>query len=488
MKSVFFMVVKSLRLKAFLVLPWVLSGVGEVQKTSLATVVQPSSNYEAIVKNKPQIISMNSGTTYYVSGSGNDNNNGRSASSAFRTIQKAANLTQPGDTVLIMNGEYKNSHSGNVVYISRSGNANAWITYKAHPGHSPKIKHNAWHGIEIDRGASYIEINGLEVEGNNANISLDYARSQRYNGGNPLTNGNCITLDGRKNGRSRHIRILNNKIHNCGGGGVSVIQSDYITVDGNEIFNNAWYSVYANSGISMWQNWNSDNNTTDYKMIVTNNKTYNNRQNIEWLAVGRITDGNGIIIDDSRNTQNGSNLGKYRGRTLVANNVTYKNGGSGIHTYESDHVDIVNNTAVLNNQSPELSGGQIFAADSSDVKVLNNILYAFPGKRMNGNSRSTNITYDHNIYANNGNIVVRGANDIIADPQFVNLSKNDFQLKANSPAIDKGSTWSILKTDFAGKPRQSGTKYDMGAYEYQHSSTPTHPTTPNNPTPGCPSN
>ncbi|MCG6137756.1 MAG: right-handed parallel beta-helix repeat-containing protein [Nostoc sp. LLA-1] len=465
MKILFPLGMKSLSLRAFLILPWVLGVIGAAQKPTLTTSNHPLSNHQERVE-ESKLISMNSGTTYYVSGSGNDNNNGRSASSAFRTIQKAANLTQPGDTVLIMNGEYKNSNPGQVVHITRSGNANAWITYKAHPGHSPKIKHNAWHGIEIDRGASYIEINGLEVEGNNANISLDYARSQRYNGGNPLTNGNCITVDGRKNGRSRHIRILNNKVHNCGGGGINIIQSDYITVDGNEAYNNAWYSVYANSGISMWQNWNSDGNQ-GYKMIVTNNKTYNNRQNIQWIATGTITDGNGIIIDDSRNTQNGSNLGRYRGRTLVANNVTYRNGGSGIHTYESDHVDIINNTAVLNNQSPELSGGQIFAADSSDVKILNNIFYAFPGKRMNGNSRSSNITYDHNIYANDGNIVVQGDNDIIADPQFVNLSNNDFRLKANSPAIDKGTNFSAVTTDIAGNRRPSGTKYDIGAYEYQ---------------------
>ncbi|MCG6138389.1 MAG: right-handed parallel beta-helix repeat-containing protein [Nostoc sp. LLA-1] len=473
------MVSKNLRLKVFLVLPWILSSVGGVPKTSAAVAPSPNS--------QPQLVSMNSGTTYYVSGSGNDDNNGRSTSSAFRTIQRAANLTQPGDTVLIMNGEYRNSGSGHVVHITRSGNANAWITYKAHPGHSPKIKHNAWHGIEIDRGASYIEINGLEVEGNNANISLDYARSQKSNGGNHLTNGNCITVDGRKNGRSRHIRILNNKVHNCGGGGINFIQADYVTVDGNEVFNNAWYSVYANSGISMWQNWNSDNNTTDYKMIVTNNRTYNNRQNIEWLAVGRITDGNGIIIDDSRNAQNGSTLGRYRGRTLVANNVTYKNGGSGIHSYLSDNIDIINNTAVLNNQSPELQGGQIFATDSSNVRVLNNILHSFPGKRMNGNKRSSNVTFNYNIYANGGEILVRGANDIVADPQFVNFSNNDFRLKSNSPGIDKGTNFSAVKTDIAGNRRPSGSGFDIGAYEYQHSGNPTT-TNPTTPPPDCPTN
>jgi hypothetical protein len=35
-------------------------------------------------------------TTYYVSGNGNDQNSGLNPESSFRTIQKAADLTQPG--------------------------------------------------------------------------------------------------------------------------------------------------------------------------------------------------------------------------------------------------------------------------------------------------------------------------------------------------------------------------------------------------------
>jgi parallel beta-helix repeat protein len=404
--------------------------------------------------------------TYYVSGSGKDTNNGLSTSSAFRTIQKAANLTKPGDTVSIMNGLYTNSHSGNVVLITRSGTQNGWIKYQAHPGHTPKIKHNAWHGIEVNNGASYIEIKGLEIEGNNANITLDYALSQQKNTANPLTSGNGITIDGRGSSDPHHIKLLNNKIYNCGGGGISVIRSDYVTVNGNKIYNNAWYSPYANSGISMWQNWNSDSNG-GYKMFVTNNKIYNNRQYVPWIANGKISDGNGITIDDSRNTQNNSSLGTYKGRTFIANNIVYKNGGAGIVTYLSERVDIINNTAYMNNQSPELNGGQIFPHESSDVKVLNNILYAYPGKKVNNNWNNSNVTYNYNIYFNSSLISMKGANDRVADPKFVNASAGNFRLSTYSPGINNGFTWGSLKLDFARNPRPSGPKHDIGAFEYQ---------------------
>ncbi|MEH2060689.1 MAG: right-handed parallel beta-helix repeat-containing protein [Nostoc sp.] len=416
------MVIQGFSLSAYLAIPIVLSLLAQGQRIKVSLVEnarQVSTTNQEIIPSSRELISAKvTGKTYYVSGTGKDNNSGLSTSSAFRTIQKAADLTNPGDTVLIMNGLYTNSpKAGSVLSIKRSGTANAWIRYKAYPGNSPKIQHNTWNGIETLNGASYIEINGLEVMGNNANITLDYAMSQKTNKANPLTSGNCITVDGRKNGHSHHIRILNNKVHDCGGGGISAIQSDYVTVDNNVVFNNAWYSVYGCSGISMLSNWNFDNNQ-GYKMFVTNNKAYNNRMYIPWIAVGKITDGNGIIIDSSRN-ENNPKLGAYKGRTLVKNNLTFNNGGSGIHAFLSDHVDIVNNTAVLNNQSPEIKGGQIFARMSSDVKILNNILYAFPGKDININTRNQNVTYDYNIYMNTSKISVKGPHDIVADSEFL---------------------------------------------------------------------
>ncbi|MDZ8064823.1 MAG: right-handed parallel beta-helix repeat-containing protein [Nostoc sp. DedQUE08] len=416
------MVIQGFNLSAYLTIPVVLSLLadGEGIKVSLVkNVRQVSTNKEIILSNRQLISIRATPKTYYVSGVGNDTNSGLSISSAFRTIQKAANLTNPGDTVLIMNGVYTNLRkAGSAVSIRRSGTANAWIKYKAYPGHFPKIQHNTWNGISISNGASYIEINGLEVIGNNANITLDYAMSQKTNKQNPLTNGNCISVDGRTNGHSHHIRIVNNKVHKCGGAGISAIQSDYVTIDNNEVFDNAWYSVYGNSGISILNSWNSDNKR-GYKMFVTNNKTYNNRMYIPWIAVGKITDGNGIIIDSSRNDQNNSKLDAYKGYTLVQNNLAFNNGGSGIHAFLSEHVDIVNNTAVLNNQSPELNGGQIFAYTSSDVRILRNILYAFPGKNINNKTKNKNAVYDYNIYMNSSKINVKGPHDIVAGSQFL---------------------------------------------------------------------
>ncbi|MEH1843050.1 MAG: right-handed parallel beta-helix repeat-containing protein [Nostoc sp.] len=455
-------------MSASLVLPWALTSLVQAQRVTESFVKDVRHSFtdqEMPLPSRKLVSAISTATTYYVSGKGNDKNSGRTTSSAFRTIQRAADLTNPGDTVLIMDGEYNNAYpSGAVIDIERSGKADAWITYKAYPGHRPKLQHNGWHGVWINDGASYIEINGLEVAGNNSIIKPKYALSQKNNDSNPLTNGNCISIEGGENGHSHHIRILNNKVHDCGGAGITAIQSDYLTIDNNEVFNNAWYSVYACSGISVLNSWNSDNNR-NYKIFVTRNKVYKNQMFVAPISNHKIQDGNGIIIDRGMNKQKGSRLSAYQGRTLIASNITYKNGGGGIHTFQSENIDIVNNTSYMNNQSPEILYGQISINASNNVNVFNNILYSERGKPINVRYGGNNVRFDYNLDANSSLINVSGPSDMIADPLFMNAPGGDFRLKYTSPAINSGMNFKSVKTDFMGGSRMKGSRPDRGAYE-----------------------
>jgi len=49
--------------------------------------------------------------TYYVATNGSDSNSGTSVSSPFKTMQHAADLTNPGDTVYVRGGTYTFSGS-----------------------------------------------------------------------------------------------------------------------------------------------------------------------------------------------------------------------------------------------------------------------------------------------------------------------------------------------------------------------------------------
>lgn len=419
------------------------------------------------------------GVTYYVSATGSDSNNGLSTSSAFATIQRAANLTNPGDTVYILDGTYTPVDNEGVVTITRSGTAAAYIIYAAYPGHQPRLyvpkTANAWNAVLI-AGASYIKVEGLTIQGDNDNITYTEAYNNR-SGSSPTYNTNCILVrqNNTTNARPHHIEIRGNTVSKCPGGGIATEYVDYITIEDNVVHSNAWYAVYANSGISLFHSWNFDT-TTGVKNIIRRNVSYNNEGFIPWVNTGSISDGNGIIVDDNKHTQDRGEAA-YTGRTLVENNLVFNNGGSGIHAYASAHVDIINNTAYLNSRSPALDYGSIFANDSDDVFILNNISYVRSGERSNENFSNQNVTYDYNLYYNGLAPVVLGPNDRVADPVFVNPSTDpataNFRLAANSPAIDSGTSQKAPGADFAGTARPQNSAYDRGAYEFVGTPSPT---------------
>ncbi len=419
-----------------------------------------------------------SATTYYVSGAGSDAANGLSAKTTFRTLQHAADLTEPGDVVYAMNGTYRiadDQDAGAVLSITRAGTADKWITYKAMPGQTPKIVTKQWNGVFFGPTAAYVELNGFTVTGNADNIDR-VAAIKRGDAAKPIPDpaydGNCVAADGRKGTatqRPHHIRILNNTLGKCGGGGFAAIMADYVTISGNTIYDCSWYSIYGTSGISTLESWNSDD-STGYKMIITRNRLFGNKELVWWEAQGKITDGEAIIIDTLRSP----NIGTYKGRTLVADNVIYNNGSAAIEVFRSDHVDVLNNSTYGNVQVPEESGrGELNINEAIDVHALNNIFVSAKGQNpvYVDTGQPCDCKVGSNIYYGGDNkpAGLLGPGDVFADPEYLNVDVEhpwtvDLRVAPKSPALGSGiETYGSLR-DFMGKPRpQSG--IDRGAYQ-----------------------
>lgn len=96
------------------------------------------------------------GKTFYVASSGADSNPGLSQKLPLRTIQRAAELTKPGDTVLVAAGTYDER-----VVINASGEAGHPIKLIAARGAKVVVQ-----GFEI-RG-NYVEVAGFEITNHNA--------------------------------------------------------------------------------------------------------------------------------------------------------------------------------------------------------------------------------------------------------------------------------------------------------------------------------
>ncbi|MBD2613679.1 choice-of-anchor D domain-containing protein [Nostoc punctiforme FACHB-252] len=420
------------------------------------------------------------GKIYYVSGTGNDKNDGLKEGAAFRTLQKAADVVKAGDTVYVMNGTYEQSKYPNTPVLNinqKHGTEDAPITFKALPGHNPLIKSTNFQAINI-AGSSYIVIEGLTMVGANDQITLEYAKSQQNNLNNPLTNGAGIYIQPDKsNNSSHHITIRGNTITKFPAGGISTKEADYIIIENNTVSETCWYSPWGSNAITTLNNRNLDNNTTDYKIIIRNNVSFNNYTYIPWWEAGRITEGHGIMIDAANSL--GLDNQAYKGKILIANNISYNNGGAGIQVFKSSNVDVVNNTTYQNSQHPELkASGEILISGASDnVNVVNNIMYA----GNNGNSyvvggSATNIKADYNLIYNTSNYNKKGTNFILGkDPGFVNAAARNFALKSGSVAIDAGSN---AFNNVTGRTPHDGDDngtavVDIGAYEAPNIKSPT---------------
>ncbi|WP_373530162.1 choice-of-anchor D domain-containing protein [Nostoc sp.] len=415
------------------------------------------------------------GTTYYVSGTGNDQSNGLNQGEAFRTLQKAADLVQAGDTVYVMNGTYTSPYATILGINNKQGRADAPITFTALSGHTPILEahKNIWNAISI-KGSSYLVIEGLTLVGARDEITLEYALEQKLNLSNSATSGNGISVGianiaGNQEIHSHHITIRNNNVSKFPGAGIGAGKADYITIEKNIVSGNAWYSPFGNQGISLGQLWNSDNNVTDYKVIIRGNTSFDNKSLVPWEKVGEITEGHGIMLDTSYFEDVA-----YTGKTLISNNVIYKNGGAAIQIFKGENpVDIVNNTTYQNSQV--IPTGEIFLNSAKNVRVYNNIMYASAGNETNSIVNSSNYSFNNNL-AYNGAFKTTGSGNILnKDPLFVNAANGDFRLKPESAAIDAGSSAfnGITKNLPKDGDGNGSVLIDIGAYEAPTNNTPT---------------
>lgn len=443
-----------------------------------------------------------SASEWHVSGTGNDTNDGKTPEKAFLTLQKAEGMVQPGDLVIIGNGIYvgtANSNGSTTLNISCSGRADAWITWKARPGHHPVIRPgNSWSSIQIT--GSYHILDGLSVIGNNDSIVLLKALEDAKNKTpNSFFNANGITIEGRRSQADKkphHIIIRNCEIGKCAGGGIAALEMDYLTIEDCKVYDNAWFMRYGGSGITTLNNWAYDD-AAGYHIIIQRNYVWNNKTLVPWQTIGKLSDGNGILLDVTdlkkggatnpnsdavvkSNTNQPKDTAKiqvnkpetkplrpeWKGRALIANNLSAFNGGSGIHVFRTKHVDIINNTTYWNGGM--VGYQELFPNASEDVVIMNNIIVPRPGGQVTSNNRNTNIKWDYNLYPADQQIF-KGANDIVASPMFVDVqadpTKGDFRLAKGSQGLNSGTNDVSQPKDIDGKNRPKGKGRDRGAFE-----------------------
>jgi hypothetical protein len=409
----------------------------------------------------------------YVSPSGSDKkNDGSSEEKPLATIGKALERAQPGDIILLMDGVFTKKWA--LAWFVRAGSPAAWITLKNYPGQRPVLKSIDSNIVKIGQGGSgkisaepalaYLEVRGLSIRG----VADEVAEKYKADIGKSIgtVNGNGLTVDGRSDThKPHHIRIADNELTQCSGGGISVIHADRVQIEDNHAHENCHWTIFASSGISAYQAFNFDTEVGGHRILIRNNRVHHNYCTQPWVVTGKPSDGNGIIVDDMRNRQNKSANGIYRGGILVQGNISYENGGSGMHSYASDHVDFINNTVA--NNSTVMDYGQLSVTECGHVRVLNNILASPTNRPMNRvNGKFSDVLLSHNLFWGGNGDTVPGEHAIVADPLFRDAAKGDFRLGKGSPARSSAGIWEIAPTiDLTGHIRSPDRTLDRGAIE-----------------------
>lgn len=390
-------------------------------------------------------------STYYVSPAGSDSAPGSSAA-PFATLQHAADVVRPGDTVIVRKGKYAGFH------LETDGTAARRITFRAEKGaviNRPNFR--TPDGINLE-GADYVTIQGFRLVG--------------------------LPRSGIRSVTNHHVTILKNTADGNGRWGIFTGFSDDLLIKRNVTSNSQEeHGIYVS-------------NSGDRPTIVENTSSNNRGCGIH-MNGDESMGGDGIISGARvlRNVIFSNGLGGGSGingdgvhDSLFASNLLYDNHASGISLYRIDAAEGSQNNRVFNNTVLMAADGRWalnIQDGSTGAKVYNNILltaHPYRGAINISPDSLSGFVSDRNIVT--PRFTFDGGDSVLSLTQwqarsgqdgrsrtstarmlFVDAAGDDFRLKATSPAVDGGRTLTLVVDDLLGTPRPQGAGYDIGAYE-----------------------
>jgi len=345
---------------------------------------------------------------YYVSPTGSDSAAG-TQTAPFKTLARAAQVaTKPGTTVHVAPGTYAGG-----IKTTASGTSSARIYWVSTTKWGAKIvppatsyNNNAW-----DNRGSYVSIIGFDVDGTNSGSGTKWTHG--------IYTGGSYTMIA-----DNHIHHIAKTVSCTSAGGSAIgVDSYYYGVMGDVVSNVV--NDIGPAGCSYVQ---------------------------------------GIYVSTSG---------------TIKNNLVYRVSGAAIHLWhDATNVKITNNTATTSSFGIVVGGGDYYhsTAGANNIFVANNIVYdnkygiSEQGKTGTSNQYKNNLVYKnttYNISLRNG--LVASAT-VSSDPLLKAYSRTattpDFHLSTSSPAIGRGISTYAYPTDLDGKPRNSTTGFDIGAYQH----------------------
>ena len=346
-------------------------------------------------------------TTYnlYVSPTGNDSASGSKAA-PFRTIARAIKSLRPSTTVWVAPGTYTGGFRNTV-----SGTASGRIYFVSTVKWGAKIvpATTSPNDVAWDNRGSYVDIVGFEVNGSGHKYGTKW-RYGIYNGG---------SYDSIRENYVHHI----GKTIPCTSGGGSAIGAD-----------------------SYYKGVKAD--------IISN-------------VVHDIGPAGCLYVQGIYMSTSGT----------IKNNVVYRVAEAAIHLWHDAYdVVITNNTLTSSGTGIIVGGGDYYfrTTGANYIHVYNNIVYdnkygiSERGRTGTSNTYRNNLVYK-NTYPWTLKNGLKHYNTVAAVPGFTAYSRTGTQnlkITSSSAAVRKGTSTYAHPTDIVGRPRNSTTGFDIGAYQH----------------------
>jgi hypothetical protein len=400
-----------------------------------------------------------SGHNYSVAPTGNDAGPG-TCERPWKTIQHAADLAAPGDTVYVRKGVYHE-----LVTIPNSGTqAGGYITFESFPGETAILDgstltppSNTWSAFFYVVNQSYIIIKGFEIRNyiaalpgqepagilidgygsdiqilNNQIHRIQVLRAANGSSCDPSScNGHGIAIYGQSPAHSwNHILVSDNEVYDLKTG-----WSESVTLDGNvrnwSVVNNA---IHNNDNIGIdaagfygfdpdprtdYARYGEIRGNRVYDIDTTGNPAYLNPDGTySRFAAGIYVDGGAHIVVEENNSHSNDlgievaseNTGHNSDHVKVRNNLIYRsvNVGIAIGGYDptvggTSNSEIVNNT-FYGNDTLHAGFGELFIQSNVTGCVFeNNLLYAnsqglFISNYVPFAPGITPVAVDYNLY------------------------------------------------------------------------------------------
>lgn len=413
--------------------------------------------------------SVASATSWYISPSGNDNNNG-SISSPFFTINKAWSVASAGDIIYARGGVYKFNSRQNLT--GKNGTASDTIKIWAYPGERPVFTKSStfttpsWPVSLIYVKADYIHIKGIEVSYFTQKtstiwygIAVQGSDHNKFEQINSHHNGHGMVIRDESN----HNLVLNCDFHhnfdplNDYGDGDG-LEVGYQSASMENIIRGCRLWRNSDDGIDLWQN--------NGNVIIDRCWAWSNGFREDGRSTGG--DGGGFKFG-STTTENGTQF-----KRTIKNSVAFYNRTRGFNQNGANVKFYFYNNIAWKNPK----GFDFYAHNLPNV-FRNNIVF---DNSTNWSGSYSNAIKDHNSYDSGlpSNGPVASSSDFMSlDTTGISKARkangdlpdiNFMKLASGSDLIDAGTNVGTL---------YAGAAPDLGAFETGFSpATPTPPATP----------